>query len=78
MKIVNSFLLISNPVKLSCIKTDLEKQLVFLVKRMIQVRRFKFSRFIFGVFRLPVSCLVMSKYGSQPLNHHCDQIMLSD
>jgi hypothetical protein len=61
MNIVNFFLLISNSVTLSCIKTDLEKKIVFLVKRMIQVGRFKFSRFIFGVFRSPVSCLAMPK-----------------
>jgi hypothetical protein len=56
MNIVNSLLLISNPMTLSCIKTDLEKQIVLLVKRMIQGRRFKFSRSILWVFRLPVSC----------------------
>ena len=52
--IEKSYLLINKPMTISCIRMDLEKQIVFRAKRLIRVRKVKCLRSIFCVFFLPI------------------------
>jgi len=46
-RIGNSYRLINRPITISCIRMDLEKQIVFLAKRLIRVLKVKCLRSIF-------------------------------
>jgi hypothetical protein len=57
----NSYRLTNNPITMSCIRIDLEKQIVLRVNRLIRVRNLRCLRSIFCVLRLPGSCSAASR-----------------